>query len=336
MAVLYSNNFDAEVNGALTGWVQQGGGQFVVSNLNDAGGTPVQGTKHFGQNSENYASRWEGGGVLTNQALRIAQKFSANGSSVGALLRAQTTLADRGVRMFYNASGGNLRGSIIVRDNGAVSSNNSAYDIPVVVGDIVHLEASVVGSAFELRIWTNSNPRPATATVSHTSAFWGTGYPALIKCGSPFEFSACDQLVITDAAGGEDFFYPPGGVLSGAVVLEGVTLSGSFQGVAAGLFSGAVNLDGVSVSGSFGTNPGTLTSEPLRTNNGTLLANTALAHVSVYSDTTGVLVLRRTNVVTDASGVFALSDPAIGSGTTYRIDWETSGGHRRMPRKLAS
>jgi hypothetical protein len=209
MAVLYSNTFDAETNGALTGWVLQSGGQFVVSNINDAGGTPVQGTKHFGQNSENYASRWEGGGVLGNQAIRLAQKYAASGSSVGALLRAQTTLGDRGVRMIYQQSGGNLRGRIDVRDNGSVSSQDSAYNIPVVVGDVVHLEARVSGNVFELRVWTNSNARPTTATVSLTSSFLATGYPALIKNGSSFEFSACDQLVITDAAGGEDFFYGP-------------------------------------------------------------------------------------------------------------------------------
>jgi hypothetical protein len=209
MAVLYSNNFDAEVNGALTGWALAQGGQFAVSNINDAGGTPVQGTKHFGQNSEGYSSRWEAGGALTDQAIRFAQKYSANGSSIGAFLRMHATLSDRGVYLHYGASGGNLRGSIVVRDNGTVSSNNSAYDIPVVVGDIVHLEASAVGTLFELRVWTNSNPRPATATVSHTSAFWTSGRVGVRKMGAPFEFAACDQLVITDAAGGEDFFYAP-------------------------------------------------------------------------------------------------------------------------------
>jgi hypothetical protein len=126
------------------------------------------------------------------------------------------------------------------------------------------------------------------------------------------------------------------GAFAGAITLDGVTLAGSFQGVAAGAFSGAVALDGVTLSGSFGTNPGTLVSEPLRTNNGTLLASTAMAHVSVYNDTTGALVVRRTDLSTNASGVFTITDPAIGSGTTYRIDWETSGGHRRMPRKLAA
>lgn len=123
---------------------------------------------------------------------------------------------------------------------------------------------------------------------------------------------------------------------TGNITLDAVGTSGTFQGVAAGAFAGAITLDDVGVAGSFGASSGTLTSEPIRTNNGTLLASTALAHVAIYNDTTGALVLRRTSISTDASGVFTVTDPAIVAGVTYRIDWETSGGHRRMPRKLAA
>lgn len=126
------------------------------------------------------------------------------------------------------------------------------------------------------------------------------------------------------------------GAFAGAITLDGVTLAGSFQGVAAGAFSGAIALDGVSLSGSFGAASGTLTSEPLRTNNGTLLASTALAFVCVYDDATGALITRKTSVTTNGAGVFTVTDPAIVAGVTYRIDWETATGHRRMPRKLAS
>jgi hypothetical protein len=125
-------------------------------------------------------------------------------------------------------------------------------------------------------------------------------------------------------------------VFTGNITLDAVGTSGTFQGVAAGAFAGAITLDDAAPTGSFGASSGTLVSEPLRTNNGTLLASTALAHVAIYNDTTGALVLRRTSISTDASGVFTITDPAIVAGVTYRIDWETSGGHRRMPRKLAA
>lgn len=125
-------------------------------------------------------------------------------------------------------------------------------------------------------------------------------------------------------------------VFTGNITLDAVGTAGTFQGVAAGAFAGAITLDDVGVAGSFGASSGTLTSEPIRTNNGTLLSSTALAHVAIYNDTTGALVLRRTSISTDGSGVFAVTDPAIVAGVTYRIDWETAAGHRRMPRKAAT
>jgi hypothetical protein len=36
------------------------------------------------------------------------------------------------------------------------------------------------------------------------------------------------------------------------------------------------------------------------------------------------------------SGVFNITAPAFVAGTNSLIDWETSGGHRRMHRKLAA
>ena len=210
MTVLYSNNFDAETNGVLTGWAASQGSAFTVFAINSAQGAPVQGTKHFGERSEGDSVRWETGGSLTDQAVRMAQRWATGvTSSVAAYLRVHPTLSDRGVLMLYQESGGNLRGSIIVRDNGTVTQAQSAYNVPVSNGDIVHLEASVVGNNYELRVWTNSNARPSTATISHTSSVWANGRVGLRKTGATFEYAACDNLVITDAAGGEDFFYAP-------------------------------------------------------------------------------------------------------------------------------
>lgn len=131
--------------------------------------------------------------------------------------------------------------------------------------------------------------------------------------------------------GGTRTLTASGGVSAG-------TLPHPVTRAAASVFTGNIALDGVSVAGSFsGTvTTGTITSEPLRTNNGTLLASTSLAHVALYNDTTGALVLRSTGISTNGSGVFTITDAAIVSGTTYRIDWETAAGQRRMPRKAAT
>jgi hypothetical protein len=69
---------------------------------------------------------------------------------------------------------------------------------------------------------------------------------------------------------------------------------------------------------------------------GNVLANTALNFVRFYNDTTGALVLNKVGVSTNGSGIVTFSDAALVVGTTYRVDWETTAGSRRMPRKAAA
>ncbi len=123
---------------------------------------------------------------------------------------------------------------------------------------------------------------------------------------------------------------------SGGHVLEDFSLTGSFQGVAAGAFLGSVGLDGLSLAGTFGASSGTLVSEPLRTNNGSLLALTELSYVSLYNPSTGALVVRKTSVTTDSNGVFTVTDPAIVGGNSYLVDWASVAGHKRMPTAVAT
>lgn len=81
---------------------------------------------------------------------------------------------------------------------------------------------------------------------------------------------------------------------------------------------------------------GTFTSEVLKDYAGNVLASVSLNFMRFYNDTTGELVLNKTGVSTNASGIVTFSDGALVSGTTYRVDWETSAGSRRMPRKAAA
>lgn len=84
------------------------------------------------------------------------------------------------------------------------------------------------------------------------------------------------------------------------------------------------------------TSNGTFTSEVLRDNTGAIVASKTLNHVALYNDTTGVLVVRKTGLSTDGSGVFSFTDAALSAGVTYRVDWEDVDGRRRMPRKVAT
>lgn len=79
------------------------------------------------------------------------------------------------------------------------------------------------------------------------------------------------------------------------------------------------------------------TSEPLYDNTGTLLANTLLDYVALYSNTSPrVLILEATNITTNASGVFTVQDAALTTAVTYKADWQVnSTGVSRMPAKAA-
>lgn len=91
-----------------------------------------------------------------------------------------------------------------------------------------------------------------------------------------------------------------------------------------------------SITSTGSTTNGTFTSEVLKDYAGNVLANVSLNFVRFYNDTTGALVLNKTGVSTNGSGIVTFSDAALVAGTTYRVDWETAAGSRRMPRKAAA
>lgn len=91
-----------------------------------------------------------------------------------------------------------------------------------------------------------------------------------------------------------------------------------------------------SINSAGSTSNGTFASEVLKDYAGNVLVNAPLNFVRLYNDTTGALVLNKTGVSTNASGIVTFSDAALVAGTTYRVDWETTAGSRRMPRKAAA
>jgi len=100
----------------------------------------------------------------------------------------------------------------------------------------------------------------------------------------------------------------------------------------------AANQSSVSSSASFTVTAGgsiTFSSEPLKDNTGTILASLALTHYTLYDNTTGALVVRKTGLSTDASGIVSFTDGVLVSGTSYKSDWLTTAGHYRMPTKAA-
>jgi hypothetical protein len=74
----------------------------------------------------------------------------------------------------------------------------------------------------------------------------------------------------------------------------------------------------------------------LKDNTGAVLANKALTFFRLYDPITGNLVVSKTGISTNGSGIVAFSDGAVVAGTTYKCDWLTAEGHYRMPSAAAT
>lgn len=214
MTVLYSNDFEATATGALSGFTQVNGGAVVTNGTNGPAG-PVRGTKSLMMASDGDGCSLTAESTRTDQAVRTAQKYVAT-SMVQNVLRASGTNGAKGYWCLYekDPSGNNIRARILVRDSALITSAEGAYDIVVSAGQVVHMESRVVGTTIEHRVWVGSGTaRPSSPTVSLTNSLHASGMPGVRKAGS-FEWTAVDDLVITDALGGEDAFYPPGPSIS--------------------------------------------------------------------------------------------------------------------------
>ncbi len=313
MTVLYSSDLEGlTVGAALSGWATaRGAGAQVRSD------SPVRGTRAYGRDSDQDAAYWTGNTGLGAQCIRHAQ--INNGSHyMGAILRAQGGSANQAYWCGILNSGGSLKLSVRVYDFGGVSYDESGSVFASVNGDVLHFEARAVGSTVELRLWRNSEARPSTASMTKATSQFSTGAVGVMKFGS-FAWSTCDDIVITDAAGGEDLFYPPASTLSGGVTLDNISPSGSFSDAGPSGLSGGITLNDIAPSGAFGLAPGVLTSAPFKNWSGALLASTTIPKVAVVRITDMATVLTLTDQSTDGSGVLSISNVAIVPGVSYLL-----------------
>jgi hypothetical protein len=160
---------------------------------------------------------------------------------------------------------------------------------------------------------------------------------------------------------------------TGSVVSHGSTgdltsgdaaVSGSATRLALHSATGALSADAASVSGSASRSAGAvshsatgdlaasaatvaasatrsaanpaITTDPLKNNTGTVLANETGVTACVYAPSTGALVVRLTGQTTDASGVLHISDAALVSGTTYWTVIELASGALGFTKKAAA
>jgi hypothetical protein len=129
----------------------------------------------------------------------------------------------------------------------------------------------------------------------------------------------------------------PPATLSGEAILSGITADGGFTSVASSL-SGEAVLSGITAEGGMGLAPGVITTPVLKNNTGTILASVSGIVANIYHPTTGALVVRKTGLTSNGSGIVTISDVLLVAGTTYayEIDLSASSQGRRLPTGIAA
>ena len=96
---------------------------------------------------------------------------------------------------------------------------------------------------------------------------------------------------------------------------------------------GNANLDNMTASGIVGGSSGKLTTPVLKNNAGTILANVTGVVVNVYHPLTGVLIVRKIGLTSNASGVVVIQDSLITPTLSYAVEIDLSATvqGRRLP-----
>lgn len=126
---------------------------------------------------------------------------------------------------------------------------------------------------------------------------------------------------------------------SGALSAGSATLSGTATYVAIHAASGTLQAGTATVSGTAARSAAgtaTLSTPPLKNNTGTVLASLSGWTVNVYNVSTGALIVQKTGLSTDASGVLTITDAALTASTTYSYEPVHATYGRRLPVAVAA
>lgn len=213
--------------------------------------------------------------------------------------------------------------------NAAVSTTGTDGTLYAVVSAAQPSNAQIVAGQDSTGAASQAGSLAITSAGSKTIGLTGVspGSRTVWFLHRPASGSSNDSNVVS-ASWSQPPYFSAGATL-GAVVAGGNLGSG-------GTFGAGATLGAVVAGGTLSLAPGVLTSQALRTNNGTLLASTALDYVDVYLESSGALVGRFTGLSTNGAGVFTVTSALLTPGTAYKLDWRASGGHRRMPAATAA
>jgi hypothetical protein len=226
-----------------------------------------------------------------------------------------------------------------VTDTATLTDNVPALVDRIVVGvrGIDDNSLPYSGLVAHFAIWSGGTALGST----EWAALAGGALPSSVSSGTLYDYWALTTATATHTGvngrvltafntttGASD---PAAGIGFAAGARLGLTIAaGTMQAIASGFAAGAA-LRPIVAGGALGPQPGVLTSQPLRTNNGTLLASVALDYVDVYLEASGVFVGRFTGLSTNGDGVFMVTSALLTPGTAYKLDWRAAAGQRRMP-----
>jgi hypothetical protein len=128
-----------------------------------------------------------------------------------------------------------------------------------------------------------------------------------------------------------------GADISGSATLGDITASGGMS-VSTSDVSGSATLGDITAAGTLAQASGTITSQVLKNNTGTILASVTGIVANVYHPTTGALVVRKTGLSSSGAGVVTITDVLIVAGTTYayELDLSATSQGRRLPTGVAA
>lgn len=177
MAVVYSNNFDAETLGALpTGWVNKIG-TWQVSTT-----TPVSGANTFGSNSNADGDMvlYTGATAIADMQIETKQIAVLNTGKypmVGHVLRSDSANANSYVVLLSTVNGTNAT-IIIYKRVASVFTQLSTLTIALTVaaGNTLYLRSKIVGTTISAYLGNGSFPGAANFTVTDGSVT-AAGYP---------------------------------------------------------------------------------------------------------------------------------------------------------------
>ena len=232
--------------------------------------------------------------------------------------------------------GWNYIGGFASGDWGAVSADFVwivTLDKVLSAAEAEALDASLGASnAFGL-IEAGANAAP-TFSGPNIGAQSGTVGVALTGNNIASKFSDTDALTFS-AVG----TWPAGVTVSSAGIISGTpTTAGTYSALkvrATDTAAQTIDSDAFSFTIAVAV-AGTITTPALKNNTGTVLAGETGITVNIYHATTGALIVQKTGLTSNASGVIVITDALLVAGTSYAYEPVLSGSRRRLPVVAAS